>query len=124
VKAGMKTRHTGIKTFLTLSKHIIKYTHIHLRNPHSFADMPSSKRSSGNWGPKEDKLLGDLLRSNQVNYRDRSADYLFSVMEEYFPNFISSGPNGRSSAVTRLRNKFLRFEQDLLQRGIRGKLSY
>ena len=41
--------------------------------------MNTTKRNSGNWGPQQDKELGDLLRSNQVDYRSRNGDYLFEV---------------------------------------------
>jgi hypothetical protein len=84
-------------------------------------DMKSTKRPSGNWGPIQDKLVGDLLRSNTIDYRNRTGEYLFAVSEEHFPNFITPGTTGRNSAIQRMRNKFTRYEQDLLVRGARGK---
>jgi hypothetical protein len=67
----------------------------------------TTKHSSGNWGPQQDKQLGDLLHSNQVNYHDRTAEYLFGVTEKYFPTFISLGAGGRNSAIQRMRVKFV-----------------
>jgi hypothetical protein len=84
-------------------------------------DMKSTKRPSGNWGPNQDKLVGDLLRSNTIDYRNRTGEYLFAVSEEHFPKFITPGTTGRNSAIQRMRNKFTRYEQDLLVRGARGK---
>ena len=52
--------------------------------------MKNTKHSSGNWGPNQEKLLGDLLWSNTIDYRNRSGEYLFAVSEEHFPNFQSS----------------------------------
>ena len=75
--------------------------------------MNITKRNSGNWGPQQDKELGD----NQVDYRNRNGDYLFQVTEKYFPAFISAGKSGKNSAVQRMRGKFLQFEQDLLHPG-------
>jgi hypothetical protein len=72
---------------------------------------------SGNWGPNKGKLLGDLLCSNTINYRNWTVAYLFSVTEEHFPNFISPGTNGRNSAVQRMQNKLVCYRQDLLARG-------
>ena len=83
--------------------------------------MKNTKRPSGNWGPNQDKLVGDLLRSNTINYRNRTGEYLFAVSEEHFPKFITPGTTGRNSAIQRMRNKFTRYEQDLLVRGARGK---
>jgi hypothetical protein len=54
---------------------------------------------SGYWGINKEKLLGDLLCSNTIDYRNRTAEYLFSVTEEQFPNFISPGASGRNSAI-------------------------
>ena len=84
--------------------------------------MNTTKRSSGNWSPQQDKELGDLLRSNQVDYRNRNGDYLFEVTEKYFPAFITPGKAGKNSAIQRMRGKFVRYEQDLLHSG-RGKVS-
>jgi hypothetical protein len=67
----------------------------------------TTKRSSGNWGPQQDKQLGDLLCSNQVNYRDRTAEYLFGVTEKYFPTFVTPGASGRNSAIQRMQGKFV-----------------
>jgi hypothetical protein len=75
-------------------------------------------RPSGNWGTNKDKLLGDLLCSNTINYRNWTADYLYSTTEEYFPNFISPGATVRNSAIQRLQNKLVCYEQDLLTRGV------
>jgi hypothetical protein len=83
--------------------------------------MNTTKRNSGNWGVQQDKKLGDLLRTNQVDCRNKNGDYLFEVTEKYFPAFISAGKGGKNSAVQRLRGKFIRFEQDLLQQGARSK---
>jgi hypothetical protein len=63
----------------------------------------TTKRSSGNWGPQQDKLLG----ANQVNYHDRTAEYLFGVTEKYFPTFITLGASGRNSAIQRMQGKFI-----------------
>ena len=84
-------------------------------------DMKNTKRPSGNWGPNQDKLVGDLLRSNTIDYRNRTGEYLFAISEEHFPKFITPGTTGRNSAIQRMRNKFTRYEQDLLVRGARGK---
>jgi hypothetical protein len=73
---------------------------------------------SGNWGTNKDKLLGDLLCSNTINYKNQTAEYLFSATEEHFPNSISPGVYGRNSAIQRLQNKFIRYKQDLLARGV------
>ncbi len=54
--------------------------------------MNITKRNSGNWGPQQDKELGD----NQVDYRNRNGDYLFQVTEKYFPAFISAGKSGKN----------------------------
>jgi hypothetical protein len=64
--------------------------------------LPTMRLTSGNWGTTKDKLLGDLLCSNTINYRNQTAEYLFSVTEEHFPNFISPGTSGRSSAIQRM----------------------
>jgi len=83
--------------------------------------MNTTKRNSGNWGVQQDKKLGDLLCTNEVNCQNRNGDYLFEVTEKYFPAFISAGKGGKNSAVQRLRGKFISFEQDLLQQGARSK---
>jgi len=83
--------------------------------------MNTLKRNSGNWGVQQDKKLGKLLRTNQVDCQNRNGDYLFEVTEKYFPAFISAGKGGKNSAVQRLQGKFIRFEQDLLQQGARSK---
>jgi hypothetical protein len=70
-------------------------------------------RPSRNWGTTNDKLLGDLLHSNTINSRNRTAEYLFSVTEEHFPNFISPGMSGRNSAIQRMQNKLVCYKQDL-----------
>jgi hypothetical protein len=144
-KAGMKTHLAGIKTcckrmgrawrFFCLSHAgdgqpgargslFIKQP-THTQHTHTIfspsEDMKSTKRPSGNWGPIQDKLVGDLLRSNTIDYRNRTGEYLFAVSEEHFPNFITPGTTGRNSAIQRMRNKFTRYEQDLLVRGARGK---
>ena len=82
--------------------------------------MPTIKRAAGKWTQLQDKELGDLLRSNTVNYKDRTAEYLFEVTQDHFPSFISPGASGRNSAIQRMRGKFLCYEQDLLARGARG----
>ena len=46
-------------------------------------DMKNTKRPSGIWGPKQDKLVGDLLCSNTIDYRNRTGEYLFAVSEEH-----------------------------------------
>jgi len=79
--------------------------------------MTNTKRPSRNWGPNQDKLVGDLLRSNTIDYRNRTGEYLFAVSEEHFPNFITPGVNGRNLAIQHMQNKFTRYEQDLLARG-------
>jgi hypothetical protein len=78
--------------------------------------MPSNNRSSGNWGPKQDKDLGAYLRANTINYRIRMADYLFGVTEQFFPNFILPSEIGRNAAIQRMRGKFLDYKKDLLSR--------
>jgi hypothetical protein len=83
--------------------------------------MTNTNRPTGKWGAQQDKELGNLLRTNQVNYRDRSADYLFEVTERFFPVFISSGQNRRNSAIQCMRQKFMRYEQDLELQGARGR---
>ncbi len=75
-------------------------------------------RTSGNWGTTKDKLLGDLLRSNTIDYRNRTVEYLFSVTEEHFPDFISPGVSGKNSAIQRIQNKLVCYKQDLLARGV------
>jgi hypothetical protein len=92
----------------------------HLFSPSD--DMKITKRPSGNWGPNQDKLVGDLLRSNTINYMNRTGEYMFAVSEEHFPNFITPGTNGRNSAIQRMQNKFTHYEQYLLV-GARGKKS-
>jgi hypothetical protein len=74
--------------------------------------------TSGNRGTTKDKLLGDLLRSNTIDYRNRTAEYLFSVTEEHFPNFISPGVSRKNSAIQRIQDKLVHYEQDLLARGV------
>jgi hypothetical protein len=81
--------------------------------------MPSNNRSSGNWGPKQDKDLGAYLRANTINYRIRMVNYLFGVMEEIIPNFILPCVSRRNAAIQRKHGKFPCYEQDLLTR--RGK---
>ena len=63
--------------------------------------MNTTKRNSGNWGPQQDKELGDLLRDNQVDYCNRNGDYLFQVTESTFPHssqLVKAGKTPRSSA--------------------------
>ena len=83
--------------------------------------MTTTNCPTGNWGAQQDKEVGDLIRTNQVNYRNRSANYLFEVTKRFFPAFISSGRNGRNSAIQRMRQKFMQYEQDLELQGARGR---
>jgi hypothetical protein len=69
--------------------------------------MNTTKRNSGNWGPQQDKELGNLLCTNQVDYRNRNGDYLFKVTEKYFSAFITPGKGGKNSAVQRMQGKFI-----------------
>jgi hypothetical protein len=83
--------------------------------------MTTTNHPTGNWSAQQDNELGNLIRTNQVNYRNRSANYLFEVTERFFPAFISSGQNGRNSANQRMHQKFIRYEQDLELQGARGR---
>jgi hypothetical protein len=99
---------------------------LHKSNTHTtethISLLPTSMgRTSGNWGTTKDKLLGDLLRSNTIDYRNRTVEYLFSVTEEHFPDFISPGVSGKNSAIQRIQNKLVCYKQDLLARGVWGK---
>ena len=81
--------------------------------------MNATKRNSGNLGVQQDKKLGNLLRTNQVDFQNRNGNYLFEVTDKCFPVFIKAGKGGKNSAVQRLHGNFIRFEQDLLQQGAR-----
>ena len=71
--------------------------------------MPANKRSNGNWGKKQDKQLGDLIRANIVAE-------LFRITQTHFPDFISPGDAGKRAANQRLRNKLVNYGLDLNNR--------
>ena len=75
--------------------------------------MTKTTRSSGSWSKVEEKELQRLLDTNIVDYRNRSPDYLYQVTLDYFGDFISDGPQGRNSAIQRLRGKFIKYEEEM-----------
>jgi hypothetical protein len=128
-RVGVKT--LGLAVFLAVEKYyaveMIFYRaegHVccrHMKNWHVPSDPPiqemsSNNCSSGNWGPKQDKDLGDYLCANTIHYRIRTADYHFGVMEQFFPDFMFPGASGRNAAIQCMQCKFLRNKQDLLSR--------
>ena len=83
--------------------------------------MTKTARASGSWSKEQEDKLQKLLNSNTINYRNRSPDYLFQVTKDHFPDFISEGPQGRNSAIQRMRAKFLKYEEEMTLRGARRK---
>ncbi len=84
-------------------------------------NMPTANRPSGSWSVTQENELQDLIRLNIVDYKNRNPDYLFQITEEHFSNYISPGTAGRNSAIQRMRNKFILYEQELALRGARRK---
>ena len=78
--------------------------------------MPANKRSNGNWGKKQDKQLGDLIRANIVDHNERRPAELFRISQTHFPDFISPGGAGKRAANQRLRNKLVNYGIDLENR--------
>jgi len=83
--------------------------------------MTKTTHSSGSWSKVEEKELQRLLDANIVDYRNRSPDYLYQVTLDYFGDFISDGTQGRNSAIQRLRGKFIKYEEEMRLRGVRGE---
>ena len=78
--------------------------------------MPANKRSNGNWGKKQDKQLGDLIRANIVDHNERRPAELFRITQTHFPDFISPGDAGKRAANQRLQNKLVNYGIDLENR--------
>ena len=79
-------------------------------------NMPANKHSNGNWGKKQDKQLGDLIRANIVDHNERRPAELFRITQTHFPDFISPGDAGKRAANQRLRNKLVNYGIDLENR--------
>jgi hypothetical protein len=76
---------------------------------------------SGSWSSKQEAELQDLIRNNIVDYKNCNPDYLFQIMEEHFPAYITPGTQGRNAAIQRMRGKFIKYETDLGLRGPRHR---
>jgi hypothetical protein len=99
----------------TSPTYLINTQTIHINN-----SMPSSHQPSGSWSKKQEDRLKDLICSNSVNYKNQTPEYLYKITEQYFPNFISPGAQGRNSTIQCMQNKFIKYKQDILLRGARG----
>ena len=78
-------------------------------------------RPSGSWSSKQVEVLQGLIRNNIIDYRNRNSDYLFQITKEHFPAYITPGTGGRNAAISRMRNKFLKYEEEIALRGARRK---
>ncbi len=83
--------------------------------------MPKTDQKDGSWTFVQESELQKLLNNNTINYRNRAPDYLYEVTREHFPDFISEGSKGRNSAITRMRGKFLKYEEEMQLQGAGGK---
>jgi hypothetical protein len=55
-----------------------------------------------------------------VNYTNRNPDYVWDVCNlKPFKAFISDGKTGKASAIARMKNCFLQYEQGTLLKGAR-----
>ncbi|KAL3789182.1 hypothetical protein ACHAW5_002441 [Stephanodiscus triporus] len=75
--------------------------------------MPANKRTNGNWTRKQNRRLGDLIRANVIDHKERRPAELFRITQQHFPDYISPGPDGRKAAIQRMRNKLINYEVDL-----------
>lgn len=109
-------------------QHVLSHIKIilsHKNNNHDHTvgadNMPTANRPSGSWSVAQENELQKLIRLNVVDYKNRNPEYLFQITEEHFPDYISPGSKGRNSAIQRMRNKFIQYEQALALRGARRK---
>jgi hypothetical protein len=70
--------------------------------------MVRSKR----WGAEQDTKLSDLVWAGEIDPNKSTPDYLFEVMQAFFPTFVSEGRTGQVTAVQRLQRKFSRILLD------------
>ena len=82
--------------------------------------MPSAHQPAGSWSKKQEDCLKYLIRSNTVDYKNQTPEYLFDITEQYFPEFISPGTQGRNSAIQHMQGKFVKYEQNIHLRGAWG----
>ena len=82
--------------------------------------MGKTQRTNGNWGEAQREELAKLIKKNQVNYTNRNPDYVWDVCNlKPFKAFISDGKTGKASAIARMKNCFLQYEQGTLLKGAR-----
>ena len=87
--------------------------------------MAKTQRTNGNWGEQQRNELHGLLSTNQVNHRNRQPDYVWQVCNlKPFKEFISDGKNGKASAIKRMKDCFLRYEEGTLLKGARKNGMY
>ncbi len=87
--------------------------------------MAKTQRTNGNWGEPQRKILHGLLSTNEVNHRNRQPDYVWQVCNlKPFKDFISQGKNGKASAIKRMKDCFLQYEQGTLLKGARKNGMY
>ena len=87
--------------------------------------MAKTQRTNGNWGEQQRNILHGLLSTNQVNHRNRQPDYVWKVCNlKPFKEFISEGKNGKASAIKRMKDCFLKYEEGTLLTGARKKGMY
>ena len=64
------------------------------------------------WTDEQDTKLRNLVKNNSVTYTNLEPSYLFEVTQEYFPDFIGTGPSARNTAIQRLRKKFRQIAEE------------
>ena len=81
------------------------------------------------WGAPENEQLNNLFKSNAINpdlerfgknAKDRN-QYLFDKSVEHFPDFVTEGSRGKTTAIRRLRLKCLAYTTGKAHDGARRR---
>ena len=64
------------------------------------------------WADKQDHLLWKLVRRNEITYQNLEPNYLFKVMQTFFPDYIGEGTSAQNTAIQRLRKKFRQLAEE------------
>ena len=73
-----------------------------------------------NWSKEQNTRLWELYADNLINPNNNDADYLWDKSQQYFSDFISTGPSGKKSAVRRLRDKNALRRNQITLEGVRA----
>jgi len=70
------------------------------------------------WSNKQTTRLWKLYADNLIDPNNNNADYLWDKSQQYFPDFISTGPECKKSAVRRLQDKIVLRQNQLTLEGV------